>query len=85
MGSETISSQFAKSFYNFPIQIYTCNSPDPAIIFYPVVSSISHCKRLSNLSNFFSPFTNLDKSYCYLGYTATLTTGETLNFMDFMV
>lgn len=61
-----------------------CNSPHPAITFYPE-SSIVTTTNGSDLDNFFNPSTNFGKSAGFFGVTATLTTGETEYFIVLIV
>merc|ERR1711981_342833 len=46
-------------------------------------SSIMHCTIGSDLARRFNPSTSLGKSCAFFGSTATLTTGETENFITF--
>lgn len=65
-------------------QISTCNSPQPAITFYPL-SSVVQTTNGSDFDNFFNPSTNFGKSAAFFGATAHLTTGDTEYFMFLMV
>lgn len=84
MGSDITSSHLANSFLSKSKQISICSSPAPATIFYPVLSSIVHCTKLSDFYSFFIPLISFTTSYGFLDYTATLTTGDTLYFIDFI-
>ena len=66
-------------------QTSTCNSPQPAMMFSPVSSSLVHNTNGSDLANLYMPAINLGKSPLFFGLTATLTTGETLYFMTLML
>merc|ERR1719470_26489 len=65
-------------------QISRWSSPAPAIICSPD-SSMRICTMGSDLDSLFNPSTSLGRSAGFLGSTATLTTGETENFMTFML
>jgi len=49
-------------------QISMCNSPHPAITFYPF-SSVEQMTKGSDLDNFLSPSTNFGKSAAFFGAT----------------
>merc|ERR1719447_262423 len=65
-------------------QISRWSSPAPAMICSPD-SSIMHCTIGSDLDRRLRPSTSLGRSAGFLGSTATLTTGDTENFICFML
>merc|ERR1719150_1275506 len=65
-------------------QISRWSSPAPAMMCSPD-SSIMHCTMGSDLARRFRPSTSLGSSDGFLGSTATHTTGDTENFMTFML
>merc|ERR1719505_290029 len=65
-------------------QISRWSSPAPAMMCSPD-SSIMHCTIGSDLASRLRPSTSLGRSAGFLGSTATRTTGDTLNFMTFML
>merc|ERR1712168_1413785 len=83
-GSDFLSGMPAWSSSRSLRQISRWSSPAPAIMCSPD-SSMMHCTMGSDLANLFRPSTSLGKSAGFLGSTATLTTGETENFMTFML
>lgn len=66
IGSDLIISIPAKSFSKSLRQISTCNSPHPAITFYPVDSVVQRTNG-SDLANFFKPSTNFGRSPGFFG------------------
>jgi len=66
IGSDLMISIPAKSFSKSFKQISTCNSPHPAITFYPD-SSVVHKTNGSDLANFFNPSTSFGKSPGFFG------------------
>lgn len=83
IGGETIIfTPDIKSSYKSFKQISRCNCPAPETICSPV-SSREHKTIGSDQDNLFKPSTNLGRSELSLHYTATQSTGETLNFKPF--
>ena len=76
---------FAYSFWSKLRQISICSSPLPAIIYSPVLSSILISTSGSYWLNFLRPSINFCRSCAFLGRTATLTTGATVNFIPLIV
>ena len=65
-------------------QISRWSSPAPAMMCSPF-DSLMHCTIGSDLASLLRPSTNLGSSWGFLGSTATRTTGDTENFICFML
>ena len=63
------------------MQISTCNSPHPQIIYWCVFSSTMHWTIGSKFSSFLNASISFGRSSYFLGLIATLTTGDTENFI----
>merc|ERR1712066_217312 len=83
-GSDFLRGIWAWSSSKSLRQISRGSSPAPAMMCSPD-SSIMHCTMGSDLEGRFSPSTSLGRSEAFFGSTATLTTGDTENFMTFML
>merc|ERR1740128_1590159 len=83
-GSDFLRGIWAWSSSRSLRQISRWSSPAPAMMCSPD-SSMMHCTMGSDLANLLRPSTSLGRSAGFLHSTATLTTGETENFMTFML
>merc|ERR1719341_1182053 len=84
MGSDFLRGIQAWSSSRSLRQISRWSTPAPAVMCSPD-SSIMHCTMGSDLARRLRPSTSLGRSAGFLGSTATLTTGDTENFICFML